>query len=46
MKDKLDSGELILFSKTNGESVVWNRFSVIVTAEATKEIGFVQCHDC
>ena len=46
MKDKIDSGELILVSKINGKSVVWSRFSVIVKAEATKEIGFVQCRDC
>ena len=46
VKAKLVSGELILVSKTNGKSAVWNRFSVIVTVEAKKEIGFVQCHDC
>jgi hypothetical protein len=41
LEDKLASGELILVSKTNGKSVIWNTFSVLVTAEE-KKVGYVQ----
>ena len=45
LQPKIDGGQLILVPKSHGKSAVWNRFSIIVTVEEKKEVGFVQCSD-
>jgi hypothetical protein len=46
VKAKLISGELKTVAKKNCSSAVWNTFSLVVIAESSIEVGFVECKLC